>query len=328
MREVNSFSHFLFMKILFSADHHIKLGQKNVPKDWQKNRYSMLWEKLHNLEEDCGIHIMGGDIFDKIPTPEELAMYFEFIAGCKIPTFIYDGNHEALKKGQTFLKYLERVSNDINSNVHVINGINEIGEVDIIPYTHLKTFKPEDFDNKILCTHVRGNIPPYVIEEIDLTKFEGWEVVLAGDLHSYENSQGNILYPGSPLSITFHRNKVDNGVIVFDTETMKHEFIKLGLPQLIRKTVSSKDEIIPTEYDHTIYEITGNLLELSDIDTTSEFIDKKIVNKQSESILDLKGKTLSEELGEYLSTILSIEEDDVLDILKVFNDYSKEFEME
>jgi len=316
------------LKILFSADHHIKLGQKNIPKAWQKNRYNMLWRKLHELEEQCDMHILGGDIFDKIPNPEELAMYFDFIVGCKIPTFIYDGNHEALKKGETFLKYLEQVSNNINSNVHIINGIFELGEIDVIPYTDLKTFDPDNFSNKILCTHVRGNIPPYVVEEIDLTKFDGWEIVLAGDLHSYENSQGNILYPGSPLSITFHRNKIDNGVIILDTETMTHEYIPLGLPQLIRKTVTSKDDVIPTDYDHTIYEITGNLLELSDIDTTSEFIDKKIVSKKYDSILNFKGVTIPEELSLYLSTILKLENEDVLGILKVYNDYTKSFKVE
>jgi len=164
------------MKLLFSADWHIKLGGKNVPKEWQKNRYNMLWKKLHELEDECDIHIIGGDIFDKMPNPEELSMYFEFISGCKIPTFMYDGNHEAMKKGETFLRYLAQASNNINNNVHIIDGISEIHGIDVIPYTHLKTFNPKDFHNKILCTHVRGNIPPYVIEEIDLTKFEGWDL--------------------------------------------------------------------------------------------------------------------------------------------------------
>jgi len=316
------------MKVLFSGDWHIKLGQKNVPRDWQKSRYNMLFNKLYELEKECDIHIIAGDLFDKLPNPEEISIYFDFISSCKIPTFIFDGNHEAMKKGETFLKYLAKASNNVNSNVHILDGISEINGIDIIPYTHLKTFNPKDFHNKILCTHVRGNIPPHVIEEIDLTKFDGWDVVLAGDLHSYANSQGNILYPGSPLSITFHRNNIDNGVIIFDTETMQHEFIKLDLPQLIRKTVSSKKEVIPTKYDHTIYEITGNLLELSNIDTTSEFIDKKIVNKKNDSVLNLKDITLAEELELYLNTIVCLSKEEILSTMKVFNDYTKEFKME
>ena len=85
------------MKVLFSADWHIKLGQKNVPRDWQKNRYEKLFEKIHELEREVDIHILGGDVFDKKPDTQELALYFEYIAGITKPTFIYDGNHEATK---------------------------------------------------------------------------------------------------------------------------------------------------------------------------------------------------------------------------------------
>jgi len=316
------------MKVLFSADWHIKLGQKNVPKKWQIERYKLLYKKIYELESQCDIHILGGDIFDNIPNPEEIGMFFDFIGDVSIPTFIYDGNHEATKKGQTFLKYLDSASNKINSNIHIICGITEIHGMDIIPYTHLKKFKSKDFSNRILCTHVRGSIPPHVIPEIDLDLLNQWDIVLAGDLHSYSNSQLNIIYPGSPLAITFHRSKITNGVIIFDTETLEHEWIDLELPQLIRATVSSEAEVIPTTYDHTIYEITGNILELSNVDTNSTLIDKKVISKKSETVLNLKDISLVEELELYLRTILELGDSDVEDILKVFNDYYKGDEME
>lgn len=314
------------MKILFSADWHIKLGQKNVPREWQKARYRMLFDKLHEIEAD--IHILGGDIFDKTPNPEELSLFFEFVREVKIPTYIYDGNHEATRKGKTFLVFLSAACEGINELVTIWDGINQIYNIDIIPYTHLKTFNPEDFTNDILCTHVRGSIPPHVIPEIDLNKFSRWKTVLAGDLHSYENSQLNILYPGSPLSITFHRNKISNGVIIFDTETHKHEWIDLKLPQLIRKTVSKKEDIIPTEYDHTIYEVTGNILELSGIDTSSDLIDKKIISKKTDSTLDLKNKTIAEELELYFREVIKLDQEDIVNTMRVFNDYYKETNME
>ena len=326
------------MKILFSADWHIKLGQKNVPRDWQINRYKMLFEKLHELEGAADKHIIGGDIFDKVPKPEELALFFEFIKGCTIPTCIYDGNHEATRKGKTFLTFLKAVVNHINNEVEIVDGIHtyisghpEREEVpahySIIPYTHIKTFNPDDFTSDILFTHVRGSIPPHVIPEIDLEKLSRWKVVLAGDLHAYENSQGNILYPGSPLAITFHRNPVKNGVIIFDTEDHSHEWIDLKLPQLIRKTVEDEDEIIQTEYDHTIYEITGNVLELSDIDTTSNLIDKKIVKKKTDSLLNLTNMSIPEELEIYLRDIIKLGVDDLSNTMKVFNDNYKGNEM-
>lgn len=311
------------MKILFSADWHIKIGQKNVPRDWQINRYEMLFEKLHKLEEQVDLHIVGGDIFDKVPNPEELALYFNYVSGCACETIIYDGNHEATRKGKTFLKFLAHSTNSINSKVYVIDGIYKKYSIDFIPYTHLKTFNPNDFHNEILCTHVRGSIPPHVVPEIELEKFARWKTVLAGDLHAYENSQLNILYPGSPLSITFHRNPVNNGVIIFDTGNHTHEWINLGLPQLIRKTVESKDEIIKTDYDHTIYEIQGDILSLSGVDTSSDLIDKKIISKKSDTILDLKNLSIEEELELYFRTILKIGDEESRETLKVFNDYYK-----
>jgi DNA repair exonuclease SbcCD nuclease subunit len=320
------------MRILFSADHHIKLGQKNVPREWQINRYNMLWERLHHLESVVDVHIMGGDIFDNIPKPDEMALFFDFISNCQIPTVIYDGNHEATKKGQTFLSFLSNTVSNINELATIYQTEDVLGVldsvIDIIPYTELKTFNPKDYHNRILCTHVRGSIPPHVKPEIDLAKFKRWDVVLAGDLHSYSNCQENILYPGSPLSISFHRNSITNGVILFDTDTMEHEWVDLELPQLIRKTVTSKKDIIKTDFDHTIYEVEGSLLDLSDIDTDSEIVDKKVVNTTTETTLNLKNLTLQEELSKYLTEVLKLQETEVSSILGTFNDYNKEFEME
>ena len=89
--------------ILFTADWHIKLGQKNVPREWAINRYHKFFEQVHSLEKQCNMHIIGGDLFDRLPNMEELELYFTFISNVSIPTLIYDGNHEATKKNKTFL---------------------------------------------------------------------------------------------------------------------------------------------------------------------------------------------------------------------------------
>lgn len=47
---------------------------------------------------------MAGDIFDKLPSMEELELYFIFVKGCKVRTIITTGNHEATKKGKSFLQ--------------------------------------------------------------------------------------------------------------------------------------------------------------------------------------------------------------------------------
>ena len=309
------------MKILFTADIHIKLGQKNVPIDWALNRYKLFIEQLQQIQANCDLLVLGGDVFDRMPTMDELEVYFDLIASITIPCIIYAGNHEALKKDTTFFSYLKRSTTRLNSLVTVIDDYYQIENMDFIPYNKLKEFEkaPHLTHGDICFTHVRGEIPPHVKPEIDLTLFDRWQVVLAGDLHSYDNCQRNILYPGSPVTTSFHRNRVDTGVIVFDSTTQAHEWIKLELPQLIRKTIRAGDAMPATEYDHTIYEIEGDMAELGSL-ADSSLIDKKVVKRQSDTALILDpNMTLAAELQEYLTYILQLPEKTVEDIVQVLN---------
>ena len=74
--------------ILFTADWHIKLGQKNVPVDWAINRYHFFFDTISELEKEVDCHVIGGDLFDRLPTMEELELYFTFISSVTIPTLI------------------------------------------------------------------------------------------------------------------------------------------------------------------------------------------------------------------------------------------------
>ena len=186
--------------ILFTADWHIKLGQKNVPREWALNRYKLFFEQISSLENQCNMHVIGGDLFDRLPNMEELELYFSFIRGVKIPTLIYDGNHEATKKNKTFFTQLKQVTRDINPLVKIVDMSyydNDFG-FGVLPYADLHRKNAiELFDtNKPLFTHVRGEIPPHVKPEVDLDRFEDFPVVFAGDLHAHSNTQRNIVYPG------------------------------------------------------------------------------------------------------------------------------------
>jgi hypothetical protein len=255
-----------------------------------------------------------------MPTMEELEIYYDLVASIKIPCIIYPGNHESVKKDTTFFTYLKRSTQRLNKLVTVIDDYHKIENMDFIPYNRLKDFKPENFTGEILFTHVRGEIPPHVKPEIDLDLLNQWTVVLAGDLHSYENSQRNILYPGSPCTTSFHRNIVDTGVIIFDSVTLKHEWVLLELPQLIRKTIKAGEEMLATEYHHTIYEIEGDMSELGALEDSS-LIDKKIVKRETETALILDPTmTIAGELQEYLLYILQLPDQTVESILLILHD--------
>ena len=308
--------------ILFTADWHIKLGQKNVPLPWACSRFELFFEEIRQIEETVDIHVIGGDLFDRVPTMDELTLYFDFVGGVSIPTYIYDGNHEATKKNKTFFSNLKRVTQNINPLVEIIDKTTEFDFVTILPYAdvHRKGGIEKCNTDKPLYTHVRGEIPPHVTPEVDLDRFKEFPVVYAGDLHAHSNTQGNIVYPGSPMTTSFHRDVVKTGYLLIEGEDWTwHEF---DLPQLLRKTITDENDMIPTDYHHTIYEIEGDVADLATV-KNSELLDKKVVKRSSESTLNLKDMTIDEELIEYFTAILNLPEDKIQNIMGVFSDYSK-----
>ena len=178
--------------ILFTADWHIKLGQKNVPVEWAKKRYQEFFDQVHEQAKTCDMHIIGGDLFDRIPNMEELALYFSFLRNVKKPTLIFDGNHEATRKNRTFFSQLKQPTRDINPLVNIvdISYVDEDLGFGVLPYADLhRKGSIEHFDtNQPLFTHVRGEIPPHVKPEVDLDRFSEFPVVFAGDLHAHSLS--------------------------------------------------------------------------------------------------------------------------------------------
>ena len=315
--------------ILFTADWHIKLGQKNVPIEWACSRYKLFFDQIYDLEKNVNLHIIGGDLFDRVPSMDELTLYFDFVKGVNVNTIIFDGNHEATRKHKTFFTNLKRVTEELNPKVKVITETFYLHDWAILPYADLhKKDSIEDIDGvDYLFTHVRGEIPPHVTPEVDLERFDKFKTVFAGDLHAHENTQRNIVYPGSPMSTSFHRNEIKTGYLLIDDDWSWtwHEFV---LPQLYRKTVTSPEEMVPTMFDHTIYEIEGDVTDLANV-KNSELLDKKLLRKTSESTLALqKEMSIEEELALYFTEVLNLDETKISKIIGVFNDYSKKVEME
>jgi hypothetical protein len=317
------------MKILFTADVHIKLGQKNVPVEWSRNRFRLFCEQFSEMQQQADLVIVGGDVFDRLPTMDEVELYFDFVESFHKPTLIYPGNHEMLKKDSTFLTNLKKSTHRLNPLVSLIDDYYEnVGfDLDIIPYNKLKDFEKHgrEFGGRILCTHVRGEIPPHVKPEVDLDIFNRWQVVLAGDLHSYENSQRNILYPGSPYTTSFHRSRVDTGAILLDANSLEHTWLKFNLPQLIKRTIAAGETPVPTDFDHTIYEVQGDMQELGEL-ADSELIASKVLKRDTDSALMLDAEmTLDQEVREYVTYILELPEPTVDKVLKEMQNHAEKF---
>jgi hypothetical protein len=243
------------------------------------------------------------------------------VAKCTSYTILYDGNHEATKKNETFFDSLRVVTESLNNKVKIITKTTELDDFTILPYAdlHKKDSIEKCNKGKALFTHVRGEIPPHVKPEVDLDRFKDFPIVYAGDLHSHSNTQRNIVYPGSPMTTSFHRNRVETGYLLIDENDLtKWTWHKFDLPQLIRKTITDPADMIATDYDHTIYEIEGDLQQLSTVVNT-ELLDKKIVKRNSEVTINLLEKTLEEELAIYLTEVLELSNESVEAAMEVFN---------
>ena len=100
------------------------------------------------------------------------------------------------------------------------------------------------------------------------------------------------------------------------------------LPQLIRKTVSSTEDMVPTDWHHTIYEIEGDMQELANVENSS-LLDKKVIKRSTEATLVMdKEMSIQDELVEYLTYILEIPQPKIPEIVGIFNDYASKIEME
>ena len=316
-------------KILCSADWHILLHKKKVPYAWQEQRFKTMFRKLIALEQRCDVHIIAGDIFDKKPEPDEICLFLSYINSVTIPTFIIPGNHEATKKGESFFEHFTQENAIKNEHVTVFtrNGRASVGQANFcfFPYGEMqKNNLPEYVGGDILVTHIRGEVPPHVSPEYDFSRLAPWRLCLLGDLHfNHRYGDTNCYYPGSPLNTTFDRDDTrEYGVDIYDfnsTQTFGREFVDLGLPKLIRKRVAAGEPMPEDKVNHVVYEVTGSIDELSRIENT-ELLDKKIAAGPTEdSKLDLKNKTVHEELEIYLEYIKIKDKQSVVDEFKGLN---------
>ena len=125
------------------------------------------------------------------------------------------------------------------------------------------------------------------------------------------------------MTTSFHRTEVETGYLLINEKNWSWMWDRFNLPQLLRKTVTSPDEMIPSDYHHTIYELEGDIQDLSKV-KNSELLDKKVVKRSTEATLVLdKEMSISEELAEYLEYILELPPEKISSIIGTFNDYSK-----
>jgi len=129
------------------------------------------------------------------------------------------------------------------------------------------------------------------------------------------------------MTTSFHRSRVKTGYLLINERDWSWMWEEFTLPQLIRKTVTNEADMLPTEFDHTIYEVEGDIQDLANV-KNSELLDKKVVVRKSEASLIIdKDMSIQDELAEYLTYILEINTDKIPDLIGTYNDYTTNVEM-
>lgn len=315
------------IQILSSADWHINLHKKKIPYTWAKQRFLALFDKLRQLEMNCDVHVIAGDLFDKKPDTDDVALVLSYLNSVTIPTIVIPGNHESTRKGCSFWSHF-KIQHSVNNDlVHILTD-NERIELagqgfQAFPYGSVETDNlPQYVDGDILVTHIRGEVPPHISAEYDFEKLRPWKLILLGDLHErHRYKDFPAYYPGSPINTSFDRSeKRSYGVDIITLRSIDDydvRFIDLELPKLLRRSVRVGEPMTADDYHHVVYEVSGSIDELAQVQK-SELLDKKLAVKDStESTLDLKNKNIYEELELYLE---HIKVSDAASVIKTFKD--------
>jgi DNA repair exonuclease SbcCD nuclease subunit len=314
------------IKILSSGDWHVNLRKKKVPYAWQESRYLQLFAKLHALEKTCDVHIISGDVFDETPNTDEICLVLSYLNAVIIPTLLIPGNHSSTQKGHSFWEHFKRDKSITNTNVYLSvenERVTLAGQTfQTFPYGAVQTKRtPTYIPGDILVTHIRGEVPPHISAEYDFELLRDWKLILLSDLHfNHKYRDYPAYYPGSPLNTTFDRDDTRcYGVDIIELRSIDDyvvHFNDLRLPKLIRRTIPVGTIMTPDPIHHVIYEVTGTIDELARVEK-NELLDKKMVEKPAgNSILNLKDKTIIEELEVYLNYIKVAEVDAVIEEYK------------
>ena len=229
-------------KIYHISDVHIRTLKRH-------REYRTVFENLFNYinktKTENSIAVVTGDIVhSKLEmSPELVRMLTEFFNGFNIPTIVILGNHDMnlnnLYREDALSPVLDMIN---NPNIVFIkdNGIFDFAgitwnhmAVDVEPAKYIKGKDIETDNVKIAlhhgAVHSAKTDVGYEIsnEHVTTDMFDGHDITLLGDIHKpAQFLTETIAYPGSLIQQN-HGEALDHGILVWDVETRKAEFVEI-----------------------------------------------------------------------------------------------------
>jgi DNA repair exonuclease SbcCD ATPase subunit/predicted MPP superfamily phosphohydrolase len=233
--------------IAHCADIHIRLFKRH---EEYREAFNTFYEQLRQTDLTDGVIVVAGDILhaktDMSPEMVELASEFLRNLADIAPTFVIAGNHDLNLSNMNRLDSLTPIIKNLNHpNLHYFkhSGIYEVADVDFAVFSILDDREqwPTVDDcrknaRKIALYHgpVHGaqTDVKYVItnRHVSVDTFEGYDVVLLGDIHKYQVLQESnpvIVYSSSLIQQNHGESVTGHGWCLWNVEDCTHIFKEL-----------------------------------------------------------------------------------------------------
>jgi DNA repair exonuclease SbcCD ATPase subunit/DNA repair exonuclease SbcCD nuclease subunit len=234
-------------KIYHIADIHIRNLKRHKEYSLVFNR---LYDYLKSVRDDDSIILIAGDIVHAKTdmTPEVVDMTQNFLRSLSdiMPTILIPGNHDANLNNPSRLDALSPIVQALNHpNLHYYKNT-AIFEFGGVTFAHKSVFDgsdgfipSSDVDGEFKIGLFHGPVDGIQTEhgfkidnkKVTVESFNGYDLVLLGDIHVPNNSVGGvhtIKYPGSLISQN-HSESIypEHGMLVWDIQTKSSTFVHI-----------------------------------------------------------------------------------------------------
>jgi DNA repair exonuclease SbcCD ATPase subunit len=243
-----------YEKIFHISDIHIRPLKRHI-------EYQEVFENLYSfLENKTGKNIIAitGDIIHEKDNlkPETILLCRSFIK--KLSEYgtviIITGNHDMLENNTRRLDTLTAIFDDLDNNVHYLvkSGAYQFGNIifsvsSLVDKKFIKRNQLINTNSTPVASLYHGTISGcvndfgYVIEEKNqnnqnnqsssrfrkISDFDGYDMVLLGDIHKHQYLKPHIAYPGSLIQQNFGENLKEHGVLIWDIISTKSTFVPI-----------------------------------------------------------------------------------------------------
>jgi len=269
------------MKAIHTGDIHLKIPEKK--EEFYINRFLNFTELIG---VDADEVILTGDLFDKSPTPLEVALMLGWIQNFDCPVYIVEGNHDRVNRKTIRANYLENLLTLMDFPNIVFSGSTPVthnGYYLVSNRLIRSGFEIPIDKNLTLLSHIRHDLEFAGVKkkaEYDMEKLKGFKCCLLSDIHSTFKYSDNIYYSASPWRT--HKKTIGN-MSEIDDAFFGYNILEQGV-------ISHIDCNLPNHY----------LLKSS----------KKVANSTYSGVIDIEYEICIEDIGDYAGEKIKIKHTD------------------